>query len=119
MFLTNLENNVISGIFLFSKLVKWQIKSKPLVLGMEARLSCNGNNCLQNGKTWLGGNNYDLLCFDDQSNNPSKYEMTSNGTTFDLTIKNLNLTDLNCEYTCTCGFQQYTNMLTAEELICR
>ncbi|VDI14699.1 Hypothetical predicted protein, partial [Mytilus galloprovincialis] len=96
---------------------KWEIKSKPLVIGEEARLSCNGNNCPQNTKTWLGGKNYDLLCFDDQSKNPSKYEMTSLGTTFELTIKDLNLTDFNCEYTCTCGFQQYTNMLKVEELI--
>lgn len=41
--------------------------------------------------------------------------MTSNGTTFDLMIKNFNSTDLNCA----CGFEQYTNTLkvNVEELI--
>lgn len=52
--------------------VSWEIKKKPLVIGNEARLSCNGNNCPpQNTKKWLGGKNYDLLCFDNQSKKPS------------------------------------------------
>lgn len=102
--------------------VKWEIQTKPLVIGEEARLSCNGNNCPpHNIKKWLGGKNYDLLCFDNQSKKPFKYEMTSNGTTFDLMIKNFNLIDLNCEYTCACGFEQYTNTLKIndEDLICK
>lgn len=98
--------------------VKWEIKSKPLIIGKEARLSCNANNCPpENTKKWLGGKNYDLLCQDNQSKDPFKYEMTSNGTNFDLKIKNINFTDVDCEYTCACGFKQYTRKLNAEELL--
>lgn len=100
--------------------VKWEIKTKPLIIGHEARLSCNTNNCPpENTKKWLGGQDYDLLCQDNQSKNPLKYEMTSNGTNFDLMIKNFNFPDVNCEYTCACGFQQYTSMLkvNAQELV--
>lgn len=106
---------------LFSSSVKWEIKAKPLIIGKEVKLSCNGEDCSPNTRKWLGGKNYDILCFNDQSKNPSKYEMMSNGTNFDLIIKNFNFTDVNCEYTCTCGFQQYTNMLTvdARDIICK
>ncbi|XP_052073338.1 uncharacterized protein LOC127711350 [Mytilus californianus] len=92
--------------------IKWEITTTPVIIGKEARLICNGQNCPPgNTKKWLGGKNYDLLCFDNQSKNISKYEMKSNGTDFELMIKTLSFSDLNCEYTCACGFQQYTNML--------
>lgn len=93
-----------------------------MVIGKEARLDCKGFTCPPNNiKKWLGGRHYDLLCFDNQSKNASKYEMTSNSTNFELMIKNVDLTDVNCEYTCACGFQQYTNRLKidAGELICK
>ncbi|VDI50198.1 Hypothetical predicted protein [Mytilus galloprovincialis] len=96
--------------------VQWKIASKPVIIGKEAVLVCRGYNCPSGDtKQWLGGKNYDLLCFDNQSKNISKYEMRSNGTDFELKIKSLNFSDLNCEYTCSCGFHQYTNMLKLDD----
>ncbi|CAC5375432.1 unnamed protein product [Mytilus coruscus] len=96
--------------------IKWEIKTKPVILGKEAILTCNGYNCPpENSKKWLGGKNYDLLCFDNESNKSPKYVMMTNGTSFDLMIKNFSLSDTNCEYTCACGFLQYTNMLKLED----
>lgn len=96
--------------------LKWEIKTKPLEIGKEARLSCYDNNCPPtNTRRWLGGKHYGLLCFDGESKQPLKYEMTSNGTAFDLMIKNFTFTDVNCEYTCACGYQQYTKMLKVKE----
>lgn len=66
-------------------------------------------------KKWLGGKNYDLLCIDDISKNNLKYEMKSNGGDFELIIKTLNFSDLNCEYTCACGFNQYTDILKLDD----
>ncbi|CAG2240896.1 unnamed protein product [Mytilus edulis] len=66
-------------------------------------------------KKWLGGKHYDLLCIDDISKNNLKYEMKSNGGDFELIIKTLNFSDLNCEYTCACGFNQYTDILKLDD----
>lgn len=92
------------------------MKTKPVILGKEAILTCNGYNCPpENSKKWLGGKNYDLLCFDNESKKSPKYVMMTNGTSFDLMIHNFSLSDTNCEYTCACGFLQYTNMLKLED----
>lgn len=102
--------------------VKWEIKTKPLEIGKEAKLSCYDDNCPTNyTRRWLGGKHYGLLCYDGKSKNPSKYDMKSNGRTFDLVIKKLKFTDVNCEYTCSCGFNQYTKILKVneEEIICK
>ncbi|CAC5392149.1 unnamed protein product [Mytilus coruscus] len=59
--------------------IKWEIKTKPLIIGKEARLSCNANTCPpEKTRIWLGGKNYDLLCLENESKDPLKYEMTSN-----------------------------------------
>ncbi|CAC5392152.1 unnamed protein product [Mytilus coruscus] len=96
--------------------VQWKITTKPMVIGKEAVLACSGYNCSSNKtRKWLGGKNYDLLCFEYQSINILKYEMRSHGTDFELIIKSLSFSDLNCEYTCACGFYQYTKMLQLDE----
>lgn len=102
--------------------IKWEIKTKPLVIGKEARLSCNGVSCSPNStKRWIGGQDYEVLCFYDEllnlskSINLSKYEMSSNGKIFDLRIKDLSFSDMNCEYTCSCGFLQYTRLLKIDD----
>lgn len=48
--------------------------------------------------------------------------MTSgNSVNFDIMIMNFSVSDTNCEYTCACGFLQYTNKLKLENLnfICK
>lgn len=88
------------------------MKTVPVILGKEAILRCDGNKCSpKNTKKWLGGKNYDLLCYGNESKNSSKYAMMTNDTTFDLMIRDFSLSDANCEYTCACGFLQFTDML--------
>lgn len=92
------------------------MKTKPMILGKEVTLRCNGNDCpLQNSKKWLGGKNNELLCLSNTSKDSSKYVMKTNGSSFDLIIKQFSFSDTNCEYTCACGFLQYTDMLKLEE----
>lgn len=92
--------------------------NKSIKIGDEATLNCNVHGCSPNTrKTWYGGRNYDLLCYNDNSTNPSKYEMKSYKTTFNssLTIKQFNFNDLNCVYTCACGFNRNTHMLKLDD----
>lgn len=105
-------------------IVKWDIKGDFLIYGQVATLTCYGTSCpLKAIKKWLGGPNYNLLCFDDYSTKPTKYEMMSNNTRpeFELMIKGFNFVDANCEYACSCGFLQYTNMLQLDDsnFICK
>lgn len=101
--------------------LKWFIKKKTIVYGDKATLTCQAQACLPNSvKKWIGGQRYDLLCFNHNSTNPSKYQMnynSSNSPDFDLMIKNFSFSDANCEYTCACGFLQYTNMLKPEDIL--
>lgn len=86
-----------------------------MIYGRDATLTCNITVCPSNAVvTWIGGPNYILLGFDDYSTNPSKYELVSRYTSaeFDLIIKGFNFSDANVEYTCSCGFLQFTNKLT-------
>lgn len=99
--------------------VKWNVMNKSIKIGDEAILNCNINACSPTmRKTWYGGRSYELLCYDDISTNPKKYEMKSYDTSFNssLIIKHFNFTDINCEYTCACGFNRYTHMLKLDDL---
>lgn len=99
--------------------------NKSIKIGDEAILSCNFNDfspCNMQ-KTWYGGRRYDLLCYDDNSTNWSKYEMKSYDTSLDssLIIKQFDFTDINCEYTCACGFNIDTHVLKLDDFnfICK
>lgn len=97
---------------------RWDVKT-PIFYGQNVTLSCNGNDCSPFSiRKWIGGPSYDVLCFDNYTSNPAKYEMIYNKTTpsFELMIKSFNFNDTNCEYTCACGFHQYTNMLKLKEI---
>lgn len=88
-------------------------------MGDEAILNCYAHACSPlMRKTWYGGRSYELLCYDDISTNPKKYESISYDTPFNtsLIIKHFNLTDINCLYTCACGFDQYTHTLKLDDL---
>lgn len=104
--------------------MEWNVKIEPVIFGEEAILSCKTQVCHPNTrKKWIGGKKYDLLGFDNNTTNPSKYKMMSNGSSvnFDIMIMNFSVSDTNCEYTCACGFLQYTNMLKLDTLdfICK
>lgn len=97
--------------------LKWNVETNTVVFGEKAKLTCKelGNVCTQPRK-WIGGKTYNLLCFNNTSTNPSKYQMTSNEQqkTFDLVILHLQYDDIGCDYTCACGFSQYTNKLSLQ-----
>lgn len=104
--------------------MQWTIKEKYIIYGKHVTLTCNGNSCASESiKKWIGGPNYNLLCFNGFSTEPKKYEMVSNDTweEFELMIKNFNFSDVNCSYMCSCGFLQYTNVLKldASNFICK
>lgn len=99
--------------------VKWNVINKSIKIGDEAILRCDANDCSQNTrKTWYGGRSNDLLCYDDISTNPTKYEMKSSKSLFHsvLIIKEFNISDVNCKYTCACGFEKFTQMLKLDDL---
>lgn len=98
---------------------KWKLKSQYIVFGEDVELSCNGNACQPKTiKKWIGGPNYKLLCFDGYSVDDSKYKIMVNDTTadFGLMIKNFDVNDTYCSYTCTCGIHQYTHELELEDM---
>ncbi|CAG2202157.1 unnamed protein product [Mytilus edulis] len=69
-------------------------------------------------RKWTGGQTYDLLCMDDKCLSPSKYEMLTRNTSqdFGLLIHNLSESDLDCQYTCSCGFSDFTKNLSVEPI---
>ncbi|VDI44532.1 Hypothetical predicted protein, partial [Mytilus galloprovincialis] len=99
---------------------RWEIATKSVIFGQDARLTCHSYACSQGSlKKWFGGKRYNLLCLDGTCDPayPAKYEMVSRESDyqFDLTIKNISLTDTDCSYTCACGFLKYTNMLVFDD----
>lgn len=115
---------ICSAMFFYSCVIvsqsslKWDI-STTVIYGQSAMLSCNGNGCMPTSiKKWIGGPTYDVLCFNNYSSNPSKYELMYNKTksSFDLMIKSFSFSDADCTYTCACGFSHYTQMLKLDEI---
>lgn len=99
-------------------IVTWDTEADYVVINEDVMLTCNVTSCpLKSIKKWIGGQNYRLLCIGDVTTNPSKYELMSDDTsrTFDLKIKNVTFGDFNCQYTCACGFQQYTKILKLDD----
>lgn len=99
--------------------IKWDVKTKSVTYGEDTTLTCNANNCSPSSrKQWFGGPSYDLLCSEDYTTNPYKYEMLVESTSpnFDLMIKNFTFSDVDCKYTCVCGLLHFTKMLTLDSL---
>lgn len=99
--------------------IKWDVKTKYVTYGEDTTLTCNANTCSPySSKQWFGGPAYDLLCSDDYTANPYKYEMVVESTSpnFDLMIKNFTFSDADCKYTCVCGLLHFTKMLTLDSL---
>jgi hypothetical protein len=64
-------------------------------------------------RQWYGGHKDKLLLYNKVSRNVTKYEDRTNlsSTEFSLVIKNYTESDLNINYTCTCGVKPYTGCL--------
>ncbi|VDH97890.1 Hypothetical predicted protein [Mytilus galloprovincialis] len=102
----------------------WNLTTLPVSFGKDIILWCSMGEKKESKfskqgtdlRQWTGGQQYDLLCMDNKCLNPSKYEMLTrnNSQSFGLLIHNLSESDLDCQYTCSCGFSDFTKNLSVE-----
>ncbi|XP_071180691.1 uncharacterized protein [Mytilus edulis] len=97
----------------------WNLTTLPVSFGKDIILRCFINSTKVDidsnlkVRQWTGGRNYDMLCMDGDCKYPNKYEMLTQNTSndFELLIHNISESDLNYNYTCTCGFNGCTKNL--------
>ncbi|VDI47622.1 Hypothetical predicted protein [Mytilus galloprovincialis] len=100
----------------------WKLTTLPVSFGKHTVLRCFidnavvGNDSHPRVRQWTGGQYYNMLCTDGGCGDPNKYEMLIRNTSkeFDLLIHNFSNSDLNYNYTCTCGFDSCTKNLSVE-----
>ena len=95
-------------------IVYWIVSNKPVVYGDNIILTCKTDRrdaCRV--RQWYGGHKNKLLLYNNVSRDATKYEDRTNlsSTEFSLVIKNYTESDLNINYTCSCGFKSYTKRL--------
>lgn len=100
--------------------VKWILDTNPIVFGNNVTIICivPERTCPKTYvRRWFGGPHQTLLCLNYRSNNLTKYNMFAlkNSESFGLIIYNLDESDVECNYTCSCGFDQFTKKLSFRE----
>ncbi|XP_063447820.1 uncharacterized protein LOC134727374 [Mytilus trossulus] len=118
---------IVMMVFVVAKVsssASWNLTTLPVSFGNDVILWCSMGEKKENNfskqrtdlRQWTGGQKYDLLCMDNECLNPSKYEMLTrnNSQDFGLLIHNLSESDLDCQYTCSCGFSDFTKNLSVE-----
>ncbi|CAG2248494.1 unnamed protein product [Mytilus edulis] len=100
----------------------WKISSVPAIFGQNIVLTCHLEDILTNPKDcpvrqWSGGPDRRGLVYNGYSSNNNKYEEDKNFGSFDfsLIIKNLTESDINVNYSCSCGFHSSTHNLSLNE----
>lgn len=76
-------------------------------LGSELKLKCTIliDIAPDKSRTWRGGEDNQLLCYDGVTINPQKYKEEMKSTTaYELMIKKVSEHDLQCPYSCRFGF---------------
>ena len=98
--------------------VYWTVSNKPVIYGDNIILTCKTWHELKDRvkcpvRLWYGGHKDNLLLYNKVSRDATKYEDRTNvsSTEFSLIIKNYTESDLNINYTCSCGFKWYTKHL--------
>ena len=98
--------------------VYWIVSNKPVMYGDNIILTCKTEHVLTDRvecpvRQWYGGHKDKLLLFNKASRDVTKYEDRTNlsSTEFSLVIKNYTESDLNINYTCSCGVKSYTGRL--------
>lgn len=101
-----------------SVLVTWYTATKQVIFGKDVILTCYTGHALLNSKDcpvrqWSGGPDHNGLMYNGYSSNEEKYEEEANLSTnqFSLKIKNFSESDVNVNYTCSCGFSTFTQKL--------
>lgn len=102
--------------------VSWNMTTYPAIFGRDIMLTCYTFHPLQNSKDcpvrqWSGGTDGRGLMYNGFSSNEEKYEEKVNllSSQFSLIIKNFSITDINVNYTCSCGFFASTHQLQLDE----
>ena len=101
-------------------LVYWIVSNKPVIYGDDIILTCKTGHVLTERaecpvRQWYAGHKNKILLYNKVSRNVTKYEDRTNmsSTEFSLVIKNYTESDLNINYTCSCGvkLKSYTKFL--------
>jgi hypothetical protein len=94
------------------------VSNKPVIYGDNILLTCKTGHVLTDrvecpGRQWYGGQKDKLLLYNKVARDATKCEDRTNlsSTEFSLVIKNYTESDLNINYTCSCGFKSYTKLL--------
>ena len=94
------------------------MSNNPVIYGDNIILTCKTGHVLTDraecpGRQWYSGHKGKLLLYNKVSGDATKYEDRTNlsSTEFSLVIKNYTESDLNINYTCSCGFKSYTRLL--------
>lgn len=99
--------------------VTWR-KESPILLGHDAKLFCDASNmsdcCSQRTRRWHGGASNSVLLSNGVSTNPSKYTEILSLNGFSILIKNILEEDVNVSYTCTYGYEVYTDILLLDKI---
>ncbi|CAC5356748.1 unnamed protein product [Mytilus coruscus] len=102
--------------------VSWNMTTYPAMFGQDVMLTCYTFHPLENSKDcpvrqWSGGTDGRGLMYNGFSSNEEKYEEKANllSSQFSLIIRNFSITDINVNYTCSCGFYASTHKLQIDE----
>ena len=94
------------------------MSNKPVIYGDNIILTCKTGHVLTDRaecpvRQWYGGHKDRLLLYNNASLDATQYEDRTNlsSTEFSLVIKHYTESDLNMNYTCSCGFRSYTKRL--------
>ncbi|XP_063427166.1 uncharacterized protein LOC134710704 [Mytilus trossulus] len=99
--------------------VEWAL-NLPTFFGNVAYLQCNisdtASNCANKDRRWIGGPQYDGLCYENECPISKKYKVMNHPRcSYILMIYNFSESDVNCEYTCFYGASKNRRNLTLDE----
>ncbi|CAC5421876.1 unnamed protein product [Mytilus coruscus] len=104
----------------FSK-VYWRLSSLPAIFGQDTVLTCHLDEIFTHPKDctvrqWSGGPERRGLVYNGYSSDSNKYEEYTNMGSFEfsLIIKHLTESDIDVNYTCSCGFNTSTKNLSLD-----
>lgn len=94
--------------------ISWSLKTKPAVFGKDIELNCTLDGApTDKNRQWSKGENVNVVVVNGKTINDTKYVEKFNEATRSsvLTIKSMDIDDVNIPYTCHYGFNQYRDIL--------
>lgn len=98
--------------------VRLQLPSGMIEIGKDLKLTCKSSieMSANRSRQWRGGVRNKLLCYDGITIDPHKYrEDMKNRSDYELTVKRISESDLQCPYACQIGFDQDQKILNVTE----